>query len=415
VEGKMITKLRKFADDVARGDYAQRGHQYSQVIKAERIKHNMTLEEMAKGICSVSYLCKVENQDIVPAEDYVHSLFERVNIDYKNLVDSEADVELNTIIEAYFLCDFEKVKDYYLSVNWKVNNANVYLSRSFYFLVNKEYDKFKQEIALLDEIKKSLTEEQAILLLFLVCSYYVITHQFHEAYKYTCCLEIINITNPKIRAMSYEQRVFVAYQMRRYPQMLRAFEVLKKEYFISYPSKRQILIELTYQLFRGKDYPELSAKAAKRISFESLSNLCDIDIIYFKYLVLLAAKEYKMVYEEIKEYSLSDQARFLALIGYCAYQLRNDEYQNQFLQLIPQVTYNTDDTIHHKFIKFLEIKFTATKTYDLLEYLKYDVIPYSYNYLHKFYNQIYQEEYIDILCKLSRYKEAVYYMINKMA
>ena len=104
-----------------------------------------------------------------------------------------------------------------------------------------------------------------------------------------------------------------------------------------------------------------------------------------------------------------------SLIGYCAYQLRNDEYQNQFLQLIPQVTYNTDDTIHHKFIKFLEIKFTATKTYDLLEYLKYDVIPYSYNYLHKFYNQIYQEEYIDILCKLSRYKEAVYYMINKMA
>ena len=49
----------------------------------------MTLEEMAR-ICSVSYLCKVENQDIVPAEDYVHSLFERVNIDYKNLVDSEA-------------------------------------------------------------------------------------------------------------------------------------------------------------------------------------------------------------------------------------------------------------------------------------------------------------------------------------
>ena len=411
----MITKLRKFADDVARGDYAQRGHQYSQVIKAERIKHNMTLEEMAKGICSVSYLCKVENQDIVPAEDYVHSLFERVNINYESLVDSEANEELNTIIEAYFFCDIEKVKDYYQNVKWKINNANVYISRSFYFLVNKEYEKFKQEIAILDEIKKSLTEEQAILLLFLVCSYYLNTYQFHEAYKYTCCLEIITITHPKIRAMSYEQRVFVAYLMHHYPQMLRALEMLKKEYFISYPSKRQILIELIYQLFRGKDYPELSAKAAKRISYDSLSNLCDIDIIYFKHLILLDAKEYKTVYEEIKEYSLADQARFLALIGYCAYKLHSDEYQNEFLQLRNQVTYNTNDLIHHKFIKFIEIKFTATKTYDLLEYLKYDVIPYSYNYLHDFYNQIYQEEYVNILCKLSRYKEAVTYMINKMA
>lgn len=411
----MITKLRKFTDDIVRGVYHQKGHQYSQVIKAERIKHNMTLEEMAKGICSVSYLCKLENQDIVPAEDYVNSLFERVNIDYKNLIDSEAEEELNTIIEAYFLCDYEKINDYYRGLNWKVNNANVYLCNCFYYLINKEYDKFKEEIAILDEIKKSLTEGQGILLIFLVCAYYSNTYQILEVYKYTCCLELINILNPRIKALSYEQRVCIAYQMKHYPRMLRAIELLKKEYFIGYPSKRQILIELIHHSFRGKDYPEISAKAAKRISFESLSTICDIDIMYYKYLVLLIAKEYKIVYEEIKEYSFTDQARFLAMLGYCAYKLRSEEYQNEFLQLKNQVTYTSTDTIHHKFIKFLEIKFTVTKTYDLLEYLKYDVIPYSYNYFNEFYNQTYQEEYTDILCKLSRYKEAVLYNANKMA
>lgn len=411
----MVTKLRKFADDIARGDYSQRGHQYSQTIKAERIKHNMTLEEMAKGICSVSYLCKLENQDIIPAEDYVRSLFERVNIDYTSLTDSAANEELTTVINHYFLCDFEKLTDFYQACTFKVNNVNVALCRCFYYLVTKEYDKFKQEAALLDEIKKSLNEEQAILLLFLVCSYYLNTYQFHEAYQYTCCLELITIANPKLRVMSYEQRVYIAYQMRNYPRMLRAREVLKKEYYIGYPPKRQVLVELIYQLFRGRDYPELSAKAAKRINFESLSNLCDIDIIYFKYFVLLGAKEYKLVADEIKEYALVDQARFLALIGYCAYQLRDEELQNEFLRFKTQVTYGTSDTIHHKFIKFLEIKFTMTKTYDLLEYLKYDVIPYSHNYGNEFYNQAYQEEYIHLLCNLSRYKEAVLFMINKMA
>lgn len=409
----MITKLKKFSDDISKGKYNLKGHQYSQTIKAERISHNMTLEEMAKGICSISYLCKLENQDIIPAEEYVAALFEKVDIDYQSLSNCEGVSELNSILEYYFLWDYEKVNDYYQTIKWQTKNANASLFNCFYYLVNKKYDKFKQEIAMLDEIKKSLKEEQGIMLIYLVCSYYARTYQFKEAYKYTCCLEVINIENPKIRAMSLEQRVFISYPMKSYPRMLRALEALKKEYFISYPPKRQILIELVYQLFRAKDYPELSEKIASRVNFESLSSICDVDVIYFKCLVLLAAKEYKVVYEEVSGYSLGDQARFLATIGYCAYRLHNDEYEQTFLALKQKVIYEVNDIIHTKFLKFLELKFTATKSYELLEYIKYDLIPFSHNYLHQFYNEIYKEEYINLLCKLSRYKEAVYYMMNK--
>ena len=53
---------------------------YTQIIKNERIKRNQTLESMAKGICSISYLSKMENNAIKPSEEYVKALLERVDV-----------------------------------------------------------------------------------------------------------------------------------------------------------------------------------------------------------------------------------------------------------------------------------------------------------------------------------------------
>ena len=409
----MITKLTKFTQEIVEGKYDVKGHQYSQVIKSERIKHNMTLEEMAKGICSISYLCKLENQDIIPAEEYVKALFERVNVDYDNIDSNEAEKEFNNVLEFYFLCDFEKLRDYYLSLKFNIENANVSLIKCFYFLVEEKFDDFKREISILDDIKKSLRETQAIALIFLVGEYYWKTHQIKEAYKYMCCLEAIKISNDKIRKMALEQRVIVSYKMKNFPRMLDAFESLKKEYFLGYPSKRQIITELIIQGFKGKDYPEQSVASIERLNFNEVISLYDMDILYYKHLVLLIAKEYKHVYTEVFDYSLQTEPRFLALIGYCAYKLRIKEYEESFLKLKNEVVYRTNDTIHSKFIKFLELKFTSKKAYELLEYVRYDLIPYSYNYIFEFYNDIYREEYIEMLCKLSRYKEALMYVLNK--
>ncbi|MCA9725758.1 MAG: helix-turn-helix transcriptional regulator, partial [Kurthia sp.] len=39
---------------------------YSQIIKNERIKQNMTQQALAKGICSTSYLSKIEKEHVIP-------------------------------------------------------------------------------------------------------------------------------------------------------------------------------------------------------------------------------------------------------------------------------------------------------------------------------------------------------------
>lgn len=50
------------------------------VIKHHRGETRLTLEEISEGICSVSYLCKVENNQIVPSKTILPKIISRLNI-----------------------------------------------------------------------------------------------------------------------------------------------------------------------------------------------------------------------------------------------------------------------------------------------------------------------------------------------
>lgn len=66
-----------------------------QKIKLERLKSHMTQQQLAEGICSTSYLSKIEKNHVVPKQTIQRALFNRLNI-------SETPVELD---EAAFMTD----------------------------------------------------------------------------------------------------------------------------------------------------------------------------------------------------------------------------------------------------------------------------------------------------------------------
>ena len=57
----------------------------AQMLKNERLRRKMTLEEASRDICSVSYLCKLENSQIKTNDDYVKALCDRYSISYNTL------------------------------------------------------------------------------------------------------------------------------------------------------------------------------------------------------------------------------------------------------------------------------------------------------------------------------------------
>lgn len=51
-----------------------------QKIKLERLKSHMTQQQLAEGICSTSYLSKIEKNHVVPKQTIQRALFDRLNI-----------------------------------------------------------------------------------------------------------------------------------------------------------------------------------------------------------------------------------------------------------------------------------------------------------------------------------------------
>ncbi|WP_188006711.1 Tetratricopeptide repeat protein [Sporosarcina sp. ANT_H38] len=77
------------------------------LIRAERIRQEMKQLVLAKGICTPSYLSKIERNLIFPSEDIVTLLFNRLGIDASKLQENDQQKEL----------DFEKMlKDSYKEV-----------------------------------------------------------------------------------------------------------------------------------------------------------------------------------------------------------------------------------------------------------------------------------------------------------
>lgn len=53
---------------------------FGQKIKLQRLKRHMTQQQLAKGICSTSYLSKIEKNHVVPKQEIKDALFKRLDI-----------------------------------------------------------------------------------------------------------------------------------------------------------------------------------------------------------------------------------------------------------------------------------------------------------------------------------------------
>ena len=82
---KTITNtLKTKYQNAVRNDKAK----LSKFLKRRRNELGKTLEEVSEGICSTSYLSKIENCQVEVDESYFSMLFEKLDLSYKDVVES---------------------------------------------------------------------------------------------------------------------------------------------------------------------------------------------------------------------------------------------------------------------------------------------------------------------------------------
>lgn len=68
-------------------------YNYGNLIKIERMRRNMKQSVLARGVCSISYLSKIENNQTSPSEEVLEMLFKRLDIDVPLYYDFSEQVE----------------------------------------------------------------------------------------------------------------------------------------------------------------------------------------------------------------------------------------------------------------------------------------------------------------------------------
>ncbi|MCT4796764.1 helix-turn-helix domain-containing protein [Exiguobacterium alkaliphilum] len=68
-------------------------YNYGNLIKVERMRKNMKQSVLARGICSISYLSKIENNQTSPSEEVLELIFERLELDVPLYFDLSEQVQ----------------------------------------------------------------------------------------------------------------------------------------------------------------------------------------------------------------------------------------------------------------------------------------------------------------------------------
>jgi transcriptional regulator with XRE-family HTH domain len=103
---------------------------FGHVIKLERIRKNMKQISLAQGICTPSYLSKIENNSIVPSQEVIDLLLNRLELSITQNKNLDDETYLAHIREIYFNAVMNKDRELAAQQLKEINNERYLFSDS---------------------------------------------------------------------------------------------------------------------------------------------------------------------------------------------------------------------------------------------------------------------------------------------
>lgn len=103
---------------------------FGHVIKLERIRKNMKQISLAQGICTPSYLSKIENNSIVPSQEVIDLLLNRLELSITQNKNLDDESYLTHIKEIYFNAVMNKDRELVAQQLKEINNERYMFSDS---------------------------------------------------------------------------------------------------------------------------------------------------------------------------------------------------------------------------------------------------------------------------------------------
>lgn len=386
---------------------------YGILLKRRRIEKQRTLEDVASGVCSTSYLSRIENAQVEVKDVFLKHLFEKLEISYEDVKGIENNKIITEVLKKYLLDDYESVKKL---VNEAITQGiyseiELKLLLLFVNIIDDLYEDARASIADLDLIVDSLIGKELVFFTYLSTLFAFKCNNFEVAYKYIRILKGIECSDEIIQVAINDLAMTIYAQIDNEILVKECYNDLKDKSItkISFSRFTKHLMELYY--IKGKYNINQAIDDFKEIKNNTKLNDDELEHYNYYFLkMLLVNKHYDETIDLISK--IKQSSRIIFLLDYCLNILNDIHKTYKFLETIKKHNFNKYETFYMFYNEFTIKKAENTNQIELVNYLKKNLIMDAYSLKNSFIYQSINNTYLNYLYEIGKYKEATKYALK---
>lgn len=390
-------------------DDASKEYFYSTFLKRKRIEKGMKLQEVASGICSVSYLSRVENNQSLPNEESLKMLFERLDLNY-NEIKRKRNFDVFDDLLKNELCDNKENMIALLSdiISSKAySNIELDLFVLYESILAKNYEEARY-ILLKQEVNMELFNNKEMLFyIYLFARYLFETNQNKRAYAQIKVLNSIDMNNQFMKSIIYDLSIDVAFMMGEYEQVIKFYYLLSQNenscLFTNKMNLHKLKCLISDANFNFDETIEDFKKIKKVINMDQPN----IKNTYYYYLAIVYYKNnmYQEAINIIKENTISIES--LAFLGYLIKKIGSNSDKATYLAMLKNASFSKYDYLYEQFCNYIGLVFRNENSYQLYSFLKQKVLAHTSLFYDHIVKEIALKELISMGMTSSKYKETL--------
>lgn len=402
-----ISSLKNKVNKRVKNSYKNDFQDIGGYIKKKRKELNVTQDVVSNGICSVSYLSKIENNQIVPKEFYVKEIMEKLDVDKefyeKDLNDS---LYLNKMLQSIFYLDDAAVQELFTEIEMIEHNLTINISKLAFFIHFEKLDE-NQYVMMLENLVNNMNNFELKFYLLLSSLYYISLDKYKIALDILLLGDKIDITNDYLSALYSEHTYLVKQRLLKKNCSSDDYENAQGIFGRYHNVKRSVNLAMWKSFYISVENPEKALVLLDNIK-TSLLHDSSKDFYY-----LIKAKAlFKMGCNNESIVSLNNirlESKFFYQKTILLYEICLTDNDEEMCESINEIlkTYKPDrfQLKHKVYYHFL----LEQRKDNCKEYLRNIAIPYSIKIDDYYGLEKYTNELMNICINNSRYKEALQY------
>lgn len=341
-------------------------------LRRKRLEQGKKLEEVAEGICSVSYLSRIEKNQVEVNEDYYRALFEKLDLNYDDMNTNRKYDYLIDLLVKYLQGSYEEIHKFVVSMI----NDKYYLDIEIEMvllldnIIRGFYEDAKKGIVLIELYENGLSNIEIIFYMFLISLYGYKTNQIKKTLQQLEILERMDIEEDVLKLCIQDIAISTYYRLGYINKAYIKYLSFKNNASVHF-FKRQIIIHQieTICYVNIENYHEKIDKL-EEIKLGIDNN--DIEImesfIYHYSLIHYFNNEYQKAINIATSKILSP--RIVSVVAGGILHQPNEYYQNEYLSIIKNYHFTKYDQIYEDFVNYVKLKISGCLSYKLWEELK---------------------------------------------